>query len=243
MEQKTEEIFQRIEKKYILTAKQYACLKKRLTPYMQEDQYGLSTICNLYYDTEHYDLIRRSIEKPVYKEKLRLRCYGISDGQSPVFIELKKKFKGIVYKRRISLPLSEAEDLLEKKVQPRAEVNEQILKEINYFLTFYQPQKAIYIAYDRLALYGKENAELRMTFDANIRARKKNLTLEYSQDTTPYFGNGEIVMEIKTGQPYPLWLTDLLTELQIYPSSFSKYGAFYKRKMQMIANKKPNYVK
>lgn len=225
------EVFQRVEKKYILTAEEYRLLAERISPYMKVDQYGLSTICNIYYDTEDYELIRYSIEKPIFKEKLRLRCYGVPDKMQSAFVEIKKKYNGIVYKRRIELPLWEAEDYLERRIAPKTPVNPQILKEIDYFLSFYHPGKKMYIAYDRLAMYGLEDAALRMTFDFRIRGREQELEMNRGDQGALYFKKGEVVMEIKTIGAYPLWLSNVLSELEIYPGSFSKYGAFYKMKL------------
>ena len=96
-------VFQRYELKYILTAKQKEKVLQAIEPYMALDQYGRTTIRNVYFDTDNYRLIRRSIEKPAYKEKLRLRSYGQAEADSAVFVELKKKYQKIVYKRRVSL--------------------------------------------------------------------------------------------------------------------------------------------
>lgn len=230
MEQLIHEVFQRIEKKYILTRDQYNCLRSRIAPYMQEDEYGLSTICNLYYDTDSYELIRRSIERPNYKDKLRLRCYGIPEKTSPSFIEIKKKYLGIVYKRRIELPLDQAELFLDMQKQPADISNQQIFEEIKYFMSFYKPKKKIYIAYDRTALIGREDPSLRITFDTNVRSRESDLNLCQGDFGEPYFSKGEAILEIKTATAYPLWLTKILNENSIYPASFSKYGAFYQRR-------------
>lgn len=223
------EVFKRVEKKYILSPEVYEQFRERIRGHMMEDEYGLSTICNIYYDTEDNRLIYRSIDKPVYKEKLRLRCYGTPDEDSNAFIEIKKKYKGIVYKRRICMPLWEAEKLLETGECENKEVNQQILKEIQYFLSFYKPKKDMYLAYDRIAMFGVEDKNLRMTFDFNIRARSENLDLKDHENVRLYFHKSEVLLEIKTVGAYPIWLVDILKDLQIYPHSFSKYGAFYRR--------------
>lgn len=223
------EVFKRVEKKYILSAEVYRKFREKIQEYMIEDEYGLSTISNIYYDTEDHCLISRSMDKPIYKEKLRLRCYGVPEDNSTAFVEIKKKYKGVVYKRRISLPLWEAEQLLETGECENTEVNAQILKEIQYFLDFYKPEKEIYLAYDRIALYGREDEHLRMTFDFNIRARNETLDLKEAKNAQLYFRENEVLMEIKTMGAYPMWLVAILEELKIYPHSFSKYAAFYRR--------------
>lgn len=219
-------VFQRYEKKYLLTASQYELFREVADEYMQVDEYGESTICNIYYDTPDYDLIRASIEGPVYKEKLRLRSYGIPKQGEPVFLEIKKKYKGIVYKRRIALPLEEAYKSLEQGVVD--EGRGQVAKEINYFLKRYHPVPKVYLAYDRVAMFGIEDANLRMTFDFRIRSREDKLDLAMGDNGKLLLADGEVVMEIKVKDVYPMWLIQGLEKLSIYPHSFSKYGNVYK---------------
>lgn len=169
-------VFNRYEKKYLMPETVYQELRERLKPWMNEDEYGLHTICNIYYDTQESNLIRRSIEKPVYKEKLRLRSYGIPEMDSTVFLEIKKKYKKVVNKRRIPLTLQEAYDYVEKGIRPKKDC--QILREIDFFLQRYPLERGIYLAYDRIALYGKESPDFRVTFDHRIRSRHREMGLE-----------------------------------------------------------------
>lgn len=223
---KSNDIFQRYEKKYILTKEQYEKFQMLVSEYLQIDQYGESTICNLYYDTPSYDLIRTSIEKPPYKEKLRLRSYGVPGKSDKTFVEIKKKYDGIVYKRRIELPLEQAEHYLDHGISPNQET--QIKKEIDYFLKFYQPMKKMYIAYDRIAMIGSQDPSIRVTFDRNIRYRMDHLELSAGDEGTCILEPDTVLMEIKVAGAYPLWMVAILTELKLYPTSFSKYGSCYK---------------
>ncbi len=227
-------IFQRVEKKYHLTNKQYEQLVRELTPYMKIDDYGLHTICNIYYDTEHFDLIRTSIEKPVYKEKLRLRSYGIPKENDKVYLEIKKKWKGVVYKRRISMTLEEADRYLNHGIKPG--FDNQILREIDYFISFYKPLPKVYLAYDRVAMYCINDSEIRITFDKNIRSRNAILDLSKGDFGKQLLEEGCRLMEIKVAGAYPLWLADILSGLEIYPKSFSKYGNVYKEQLQEERN-------
>ena len=221
-----QEIFRRYEKKYLLTYGQRDALLAALDGRMRIDRYGRHTICNIYYDTEDYQLIRASLEKPVYKEKLRLRSYGVPGSEDHVFLEIKKKYKGIVYKRRIELPLHEAEDYMRDKGRPSQE--SQILHEIDWFRKLYRGLKPmVYIAYDRVALYGLENADLRLTLDENIRFRTDDLQLSSGADGRQILPEGRVLMELKIPEAMPIWMGELLDELQIYPASFSKYGTAY----------------
>jgi SPX domain protein involved in polyphosphate accumulation len=222
-----QDVFKRYEKKYMLNSLQHDALMQSLEKHMTIDQYGMHTIGNIYYDTNNFDLIRSSIEKPIYKEKLRLRSYGIPKEEDIVFIEIKKKFKGIVYKRRIQLTLKEAEHYLLQGEQPS--FSSQILHEIDWFLDTYHPVPKVLIAYDRCALFGKEDENLRITFDKNIRFRESNLNLSKGTWGYPLLDREKTLMEIKIPGAIPLWLSKLLTEHKIFPSSFSKYGSCYQK--------------
>lgn len=227
----TNYVFERVEKKYLVPAGKLGPLLHALRGYVEEDAYGQYTICNLYYDTKNYDLIRRSLEKPKYKEKLRLRSYGVPTSDTPTFLEIKKKYNGVVYKRRVQLPYSAAMAYLEDGVMPSCG-DCQILKEIDYLLGYYKPTPKLYLAYDRVAFCGLEDPSLRITFDENIRSRRTALELSSGDYGEPLFTNGERLMEIKAGAALPLWLTKILSEHKIYPVSFSKYGNIYLKNLQ-----------
>lgn len=222
-----QEVFKRYEKKYLLTKEQYRGLMNRLGEKIVLDEYGEHTICNIYFDTPDYELIRTSIEKPVYKEKLRLRSYGIPKKGDTVFIELKKKFDGVVYKRRTPLTLIEAEQYLYAGKKPKKQG--QILNELDYFLKKYIIKPTIYLAYDRMAYYVQEDINLRITFDKNIRCRKEQLYLELGSAGEAILPKDHVLMEVKIPGVMPLWLSRIFSELCIYPVSFSKYGTYYEK--------------
>ncbi len=222
---KYQDVFKRVEKKYMLNEIQYEQIVKALKEFMQIDEYGLHTISNIYYDTNDYELIRTSLNKPIYKEKLRLRSYGLSTQESQVFLEIKKKFDGVVYKRRIALTLKEANDYLLKGKQPNKQC--QITREIDWFLKSYQLHPKAYVAYDRIALFGKEDSNLRITFDTNIRCRDSELDLTKGTYGQQILKPGYVLMEIKIPGVMPMWLAKILDELRIYSTSFSKYGTYY----------------
>lgn len=230
---KQQAIFKRYEKKYLLDEGQYQALRRMLAEQMQPDAYAETDICNIYFDTPDSRLIRTSLEKPVYKEKLRLRSYGTPKGGDKVFIELKKKYKGVVYKRRAVLPLCEAENYLYSRIPPRRQT--QILKEIDWFLGFYPGlQPALYLGYHRLALRGIDDASLRITFDGDICYRKEQLLLEAGMRGDLLLKQGQRLMEIKMEGAMPLWLSHMLNLLQIYPISFSKYGRCYLLELEQM---------
>lgn len=220
-----QDVFKRYEKKYLLTNNQYRQLREQLNNYTNEDDYGVHTINNIYYDTNDYQLIRESLAKPVYKQKLRLRSYGTPTKDSNVFVEIKKKYKGVVYKRRVSMELSKAEAYLQNEIIWNNKT--QIINEIDWLLKSYDLSPKAFIGYDRIALYGKEDEQLRITFDTNIRFRDEHLDLTKGSDGTQLLQPNEVLMEIKVPQVLPLWLCHILTQLQIHSHSFSKYGTCF----------------
>lgn len=224
--------FRRVEKKYLLTKEKYEKLILRMKDYIVPDKYDYSTICNVYFDSDNYDLIIRSIEKPKYKEKLRIRSYGIPNLNDKVFFELKKKYKDVVFKRRVSLSLKELYLYLEKGIMPN--VDKQVMGEIDYCIKLYNLKPKIFIAYDRYSYKAIDNNDFRITFDSNIRSRDDSINLELGDSGNVLLKNGEYLMEVKTLDSYPLWFTNILSELKIYPSSFSKYGNVYKQKIKGV---------
>ena len=217
-------IFERYEIKYLLTRGQKERIASAIAVHMTPDPYGRTTIHNVYYDTPDYRLIRRSIEKPVYKEKLRIRSYAAARGDTQVFVELKKKYKGVVYKRRLASPLRQAETWLAGGMPPGED--SQIRREIRQFITFYgSPQPAVFLSYEREAWFGQR--DFRVTFDENILCRRTDLSLESPVGGTPILDEGMVLMELKCAGGIPLWMTALLTEEKLYKTSFSKYGTAY----------------
>lgn len=228
------EVFNRYEHKYMLNGYQYSRIIALLDEHMEPDAYNINrapyTIANIYYDTADDYLIRTSLESPPYKEKLRLRAYGVPKSDSNVYLEIKKKYKGIVNKRRTALKLGEAYRFTANGRLPKIKpyMNAQVAKEIEYFLKIYDLIPKLYLAYDRIAYFEKDNADLRISFDTNIRSRRYDLRLEHGDYGEKLLGDGVHLMEIKTSLAKPLWLTHALSELNIKRVSFSKYGTEYK---------------
>lgn len=228
-----QDIFQRYEKKYLLDEASCHHIRKRLEGHMRVDQYGESTIRSLYFDTPDRRLIRASLDKPAYKEKLRLRGYGSPGAKDTVFVELKKKYKGVVYKRRVDMPLCQAEAYLTK--QGGAPSPTQITSEIDWFLSFYPGiAPAMLIVCRRTALCGIEDPNLRVTFDKDIIWREEDLTLRGGLSGNPLLQQGSRLMEIKIPGAMPLWLSAILSGAGAFPISFSKYGRAY---LQSTSNK------
>ena len=220
-----QDIFERYEKKYLITEKQRDALHEVLANHMVPDQYSDYLVQNLYYDTERWDVIRTSIEKPAYKEKMRLRCYGETDGDSLCYLELKKKYKGVVYKRRIAIP---AQSLVNGSVRSIVSAApSQIAKELCFYLQSNDVSKKIYISYQRIAFAGKEAAGLRVTFDTDIRFRLHDLNFAHSNDGQRILPTGYMLMEVKVLGGMPLWLAGALSINGIFPTAFSKYGSCY----------------
>ncbi|MBW7475806.1 polyphosphate polymerase domain-containing protein [Paenibacillus oenotherae] len=229
------EVFNRYESKYLMDSKAFYHIYNRLLEYMELDEYNRNdkfySISNIYYDTEHDSLIRNSLAKPKYREKLRIRAYGIPEKDAKVYLELKKKVFGLVNKRRTALKLNEAYDFVRTGMEPefREGMNKQVIQEIRYFLQRYDLQPKVYLAYDRIALFCKDSRDLRVTFDTNIRSRRHDVKLENGDYGEELLGRGQWLMEVKAEKTIPLWLSRLLSELGMFRTSFSKYGNEYKQ--------------
>ncbi|NCC07549.1 MAG: polyphosphate polymerase domain-containing protein [Clostridia bacterium] len=218
-------VFERYEKKYLLDETQYKKIRNAFAAYFIEDKYGRHTIGSVYYDTDDFVLIRASLEKPKYKEKLRLRSYGTPTDDGTVFMEIKKKCGGVVYKRRVPLTLRKAREYDETKIIPDA--NSQIWREIEWFETRYHPAPRVLIGVERIAMYGAEDENLRVTFDFDMRFRTTMLDLSNGTHGTP-LAPGKILMEVKIPGVMPFWMARIFSELSLTPVSFSKYGTAYR---------------
>lgn len=222
--------FKRYEIKYLLTSQQKERILQVMEPYMKLDCYGRTMIRNIYYDTNSFRLIRRSLEKPAYKEKLRIRSYQAAAGEDPVFVELKKKYQSVVYKRRLTLP--EGQAMYAFRYNLPLPVHSQIAQEIEYFRAYYAGlHPTVFLAYEREAYYSLDGGEFRVTFDENILYREYNFSLGSKVSGTPLLAEGQTLMEIKTAGGLPLWMSRELNRLRVYPASFSKYGAAYRQMM------------
>ncbi len=237
--------FKRYEIKYIVTKDQYKKILESMAPYMREDEHGMSRIQSLYFDTPNNILARRSLDKPMYKEKLRLRSYGLAQDGTKVFVEIKKKYDGVVYKRRIDMTSVQSNAYLPgmfsgtpeaRRFLLKAFVNSykdgtsraQIVKEIDYFLGLYKGiRPAMMLQYDRDAFYAVDDHEFRITFDDNIRWRTTDLRMDKGFYGNLLLDEDHILMEVKVGGAMPAWFVKILTENKIYKTSFSKYGTAY----------------
>lgn len=219
-------IFRRYELKYLLTQEQKKIILEAMAPYMKPDRYGKTVIRNLYLDTPDYRLIRRSMEKPAYKEKLRIRSYSRATPDGMVYVELKKKYDGLVYKRRIALPYDDAMDWLgQKRFCP---IDTQISREINAFTEFYQhPEPKVFLSYQREAYYHIDGGGFRVTFDDHIQSRTDDLNLCAPVSGDLILPTDKVLMEIKCTGGIPMWMVQILSRERIYKTSFSKYGTAY----------------
>lgn len=223
--------FERYEIKYILTGDQRSRLEYLMSDRMKIDRYGHSTIRNIYYDTDDYRLIRNSLDKPVYKEKLRVRSYGRISGEDNVFVELKKKYDSVVYKRRIALPEHSASGWLagEEKLPTGSQIGD----EIEYVRRFYTGIKPkAYISYEREAYYPTDGEDLRITLDSNILARDYDLSLLCGVYGSPVIDRDLTILEVKVPGAFPMWLIRFLDKNGIKKTSISKYGSYYRNMRQ-----------
>ena len=219
-------IFKRYEKKYLISAEQAAIIETAISGTMTPDQYDSYWVQNLYFDTDNWDVIHTSMQKPFYKEKMRLRYYGIL-GESAsryAFLELKKKYAGIVYKRRISVDVQE---ILLPLSDVLAGKSTQIAKELDFYIKSAAVSEKMFIAFQRRAFAGKDDAMLRVTLDSGIRYRTSQLHFYDPGEGYVVLHENQHLLEIKTDKSIPFWLARLCNENGIYPASYSKYAACY----------------
>ena len=218
--------FRRVEKKYVITKKQYLYLINEIKDKMSEDEHGKSTICNIYFDTDKYDLIRHSITRPIFKDKVRLRSYNIPSKKDTIYLEIKRKYDGVVSKRRIETTLKDFYLYIEDRSNLE---DNQIKKELDYYFYYYKLIPTMFLSYERIAYYDIENKDFRLTFDSNILARNYDLELEKGNYGISILDKEKIIMEVKSLGAMPMWFVKILNQQKIYPSRFSKYGEAYKK--------------
>lgn len=215
------ETFERVEHKYLLTKKQANELFNLIQDHIEPDIFPRYTLYNIYFDSDDFQMISKSIEGPQYKEKLRMRSYGEVKDDGFMYLEMKKKYDGIVYKRRIQIPsVSETSN------------SSQIKKELQYMKDFYNANEKVFIAYDRIAYSGKEESDVRITFDTNIRYRFDHLKLTDQYEDNYLLNDDQVLLEVKVMNRYPLWLTHALSALKLTRTSFSKYGTIYSKVLE-----------
>lgn len=235
------EVFNRFEHKYLLNQKTYEEVLCQMDRHMELDAYNAGhkpyTIANIYYDTADDYLIRTSLSSPAYREKLRLRAYGVPKMDSTVFLEIKKKYNGLVNKRRTAICLEDAYRFIQSGKCPDCTegINLQVLHELSYFLAHYTLFPKLYLAYDRIAYFEKGNPDLRISFDQNIRSRRTEVSLEKGDYGTPLMDENLYLMEVKTSLAKPLWLTHLLADIGVFRTSLSKYGTEFKQYQRAIS--------
>ena len=232
--------FERYELKFQVPKEKKILLEAIIRQHMDEDKFCVNgqkyLIRNIYYDTSDNILIHFSTTKPVkHKEKLRARKYGsIGDGKDKVFLEIKKKTKGIVSKRRVKLTEQELNDFIDHKIIPKRDnyFDNQVLKEILYFITIYDVKPAVYISYERLAFFDRIDPTFRITFDDCVMSRREDFTFDSTKECRSLLQEDMYLMEVKIVNGMPFWFARALSELKIYLSSFSKYGTEYRLTVQ-----------
>lgn len=236
--------FKRVEKKYLLSTEQYIAITDGLLDFCEKDDYGEYPVFNVYYDTDDYYLIRRSLDKPFFKQKMRVRSYGKAEKETRIFLELKRKCDGVVFKRRTKISTENAEKLLSGEILPSSQTK----KELANFAARFPVKPKVFIGYEREAYKGKSDQTLRITFDKNIRFRTASPTL-YRSDGTKILSDGLYLMEIKFSLNPPAELAKLLSTVRAYPTSFSKYGKAFENFIAPelfyphFTNAKQNYFK
>ena len=231
-------IFKRYEKKYMVTQDQRHAILNAAGSTIEKDPYYFTTVCSIYYDTPSKLLIRTSLDKPEYKEKLRLRSYGVPSGDSKVFLEIKKKYDGVVYKRRTSLKYENVDSFMSGVQNPQTQIEKELAWTIGYYKNI---EPSVFISYDRTSFCGAHDKTFRLTFDTNVTYRETELSLASGIWGEKLIDEGMYIMEVKSPYAIPLWLAKTLDELEIRPTSFSKYGTVYKNSLTAAQKTSESY--
>ena len=231
-------IFNRYERKYIITAKQKDDMVEFMKDHLVFDDYSTDNtpyhIYNIYFDTHDFSIIRNSIAKPTYKEKLRLRSYTFPiQHEDIVFLEIKKKFEGRINKRRLFMTYEQVLDYLNHQKKPvfANYIDQQVFLEIDYFLSLHKAKPGAFISYKRIAMISEQD-DLRVTFDYDMKFRNDNVNFESDDGHQIIQSNDYFLMEVKSSINFPFWLARKLSEFQLYSQSFSKYGKAYQQYLQ-----------
>lgn len=245
--------FRRMEKKIHIKTSDVELLKARITPFMNADEYNKNgepyMICNLYYDDDSNSVIRNSIQLPKYKEKLRLRSYGTPTLDSKVFIELKKKLNGVGTKRRAKITLRQVNEFIETKKIPAGlkYIDNQVLREIEYYLSHETVYPRTYVSYLRDAYFGKDDPSFRVTFDHDILTRRYDLDLTLGRYGDPLLPPDITLVEVKFSGAVPVWFSHIMSDMGISFNTFSKYGTSFKKYTydysRSLGNSLPPYEK
>lgn len=239
--------FKRVEKKLLLDSSLLPQFIEAISEHMVPDEYNKDgkpyAICGIYFDNDNDDVIRHSTSKPKYKEKLRIRSYGVPDDNTTVFIEIKRKVYGVGVKRRARLKLSEAREYIESGKHPEGlkYIDEQVLREIDYLRETTPMYPKIYVSYLRHAYFGKDDKNFRITIDSDIITRRYDLALEAGRYGEPLLPPNTVLLEIKFEGNLPLWFSQLFDKLGVTFGSYSKSGTEFKKyKLHQILDTNPS---
>ena len=223
-------VFERVERKYLLAYDQYEALKEDLLPYLTEDPYGPTTVMNLYFDTPDFRVIRDSLEHPKFKEKLRIRSYGVPTENGTAFLELKKKLDGVVYKRRIALPYGDIRaHFTENEPLPKSQIAREILY---YERKIPELRPSMTVIYERSGYFGADDPDFRITFDEHVRYRDVGIDLMEGKSGTHFMDDDHLIMEVKIHGAMPYEVARLFSEHAVYPHTYSKYGQAYRHRYE-----------
>ncbi len=225
-------VFERRETKYLLSQQSYTAIRALLKDKMKIDQYGQTTILSLYFDTDKFYFVNQSLNHIPYKEKFRVRSYGTPSPDQPVFLEMKKKINGVVYKRRLGVPYDSLGSVLKNHVatldsRQLSDDEIQIKHELQWVMDRYNLEPKVLISGERLALYNEADPDFRVTFDTNIRFRSSDLSFAHGDYGTMIHPGFAVIMEVKSTGAYPFWFATIISQLHLVKGRFSKYGYVY----------------
>ena len=218
-----------------------------LAPYVGQDEHtdenGYYTISSIYLDNDTWQCFYETINRDKYRQKVRLRVYGSVDNNSICFFELKAKFKGLVGKRRVKMRLGDAMTFIKEcnaghdpDINTFECSNRQILKELKHIILTKSLKPTVVVSYERLALFSKDDPDLRITFDVNIRTRDTELDLTKGTGGDYVTSEDTAILEVKTSKNIPYWLVGILKKYNYKDQTFSKYCSHFSKYNEAYSN-------
>lgn len=226
--------FKRYERKYLVSKSKAQDFLSLVSDRLSFDAFCVGgrkyRIYNIYFDTDDFAVIRESVSKPAFKEKARFRAYDNYAETGMGFLEIKRKIRGVVVKRRIALSEPDALRFVSTGVLP-PDLDGQMARELKWYFDCNDVGPRAYISYDRMAFFCTDDKNIRVTFDDNILYRTHDVSVLAGDDGQSLLPSDICILELKFAEAMPVWMASALSECEIYPHSFSKYGNVYKQLM------------
>lgn len=227
----------RLEYKFLIPESKIDQVRDALLPFVNIDEYAAGrekkeyTVRSIYFDSGKLDDYRDKLAGIKIRKKLRIRGYNELNGNSMVFLEVKRKYENNISKNRAPLLYNDLPELL-----LTADFERFLLKKKKYLDVQNDANKFFYslisknyipvvlVVYEREAFFYKYDSTLRITFDKNLRSKPlPSLTELYDDDNLKPSMRDNFILEIKFFNGYPTWLQSIVSKFNLQRRAISKY--------------------